>query len=669
MLFWNHAHAQKRTNNTMCTTTTIVLHVFPTQSGEAFVSVTGADVMHLDHIRADMLTHLESSAAITLPVSFFDLRRAQKHGRTPQPVTDRLFLLSLVRQRKSMTHLERIHVWPFPISSAESLGPIALPVTFRTEKNPLRRLCMLVGFGALSPTPLSPPPASGQNWTHAFVVSVPLLLLSSIPMPPHIPVVHVTWTAPPAATTIGSPPTLEPLSLPLASFPLLLRPPMQTEAVAAIKRCFSTPQNTYGEPHSTCVQLPCGAGKTVVGLAIAHWLLYHARVDGVLVLTHTRAISDMWERNLLEILCGGIAPERKRKISSLLPPAIRVMTLQSLTKKDQLDPSLFPLGTRWFALIDEVHHMPAASFRQCILHVLDPVRTPYRLGLTGTMERKDGYGPMVPMLLCSPPQRTPVYYIAPGAMNRRLRRLIVYNIVFPLQSHSIWDELEEEQDETAESTHAVSTSASASANAFSLRNGIHGSHAMRARWLMHACVLRDMLTKYAHAHVLVLTLTIAHVELLLRAFLPHRQRDEGGFRVLVDVAVGSGVKARMESILRELDTAPTSAEPVDEVEEPLPARRITVATVQTIGEGFNDTSIDCIVFADQAFHMIQNASRLRDPACGTIAYVSSVGLLGATGARARDLRILRQELYTGGIDEDAVYCNRIVSLTEDSERT
>jgi len=121
------------------------------------------------------------------------------------------------------------------------------------------------------------------------------------------------------------------------------------------------------------VVLPTGAGKTVVALKAIQEL-------GVttLVVVPTLVLVDQWRERMEEefgirvgVLGGG-----SRTVGMLT-----VSTYDSaLLRADQV-------GNRFHLLVfDEVHHLPAASYRSIGLNYI----APYRLGLTATLRREDG---------------------------------------------------------------------------------------------------------------------------------------------------------------------------------------------------------------------------------------------------------------------------------------
>jgi len=133
------------------------------------------------------------------------------------------------------------------------------------------------------------------------------------------------------------------------------------------------------------VVLPCGAGKTVVGIAAMHLLQ-----TNTLVLTTNTVAVRQWVREILdkthltEDQVGEYTGENKQ-----IRP-VTVATYQILThRKARLDAfthlDLFDKGGFGLIVYDEVHLLPAPVFRATA-----GIQARRRLGLTATLVREDG---------------------------------------------------------------------------------------------------------------------------------------------------------------------------------------------------------------------------------------------------------------------------------------
>jgi DNA excision repair protein ERCC-3 len=136
---------------------------------------------------------------------------------------------------------------------------------------------------------------------------------------------------------------------------------------------------------SGVIVLPCGAGKTVVGLTVMALLQ-----RSTLVLTTSIMAVKQWRRELLEKtdLMNDQIAEYTGECKDIAP--VTLATYQILThradKKDEF-PHFKIFDTRDWGLIiyDEVHLLPAPVFR-----VTAQIQARRRLGLTATLIREDG---------------------------------------------------------------------------------------------------------------------------------------------------------------------------------------------------------------------------------------------------------------------------------------
>lgn len=136
---------------------------------------------------------------------------------------------------------------------------------------------------------------------------------------------------------------------------------------------------------SGTIVLPCGAGKTVVGLAAM------ASVGAnTLVLTPNTVALRQWRRELLdktaltEDQVGEYSGESK-EIRPVTLTTYQILTYRKKKNEDFLHFDLFSKGDWGLIVYDEVHLLPAPVFRATA-----EIQARRRLGLTATLVREDG---------------------------------------------------------------------------------------------------------------------------------------------------------------------------------------------------------------------------------------------------------------------------------------
>jgi DNA excision repair protein ERCC-3 len=138
------------------------------------------------------------------------------------------------------------------------------------------------------------------------------------------------------------------------------------------------------------VVLPCGSGKTIVGLAAIA-----GQACETLIVTSNAASLAQWRQEIEA--CTTVAPEAIGEYSSQAKEIrpITLTTYQMLTHRPKRDagfPHLDLFERREWGLViyDEVHLLPAPVFRATAR-----IQARRRLGLTATLIREDGAEPLV----------------------------------------------------------------------------------------------------------------------------------------------------------------------------------------------------------------------------------------------------------------------------------
>lgn len=126
------------------------------------------------------------------------------------------------------------------------------------------------------------------------------------------------------------------------------------------------------------LDIPCGFGKTVMALKIITLLKLKT-----LVIVHKEFLLDQWIEKILEFIPEAKIGKIQGQIIDIDGKDICIGMLQSLSMKEYPDDTFDSFG---FTIIDECHHLSAEIF----VRALQKIVTPYILGLSATMERKDG---------------------------------------------------------------------------------------------------------------------------------------------------------------------------------------------------------------------------------------------------------------------------------------
>jgi len=131
-------------------------------------------------------------------------------------------------------------------------------------------------------------------------------------------------------------------------------------------------------------------GKTV----LAAWMIA-ARGVSTLILVHRQQLMEQWVERLSEFLefpqksIGRLGGGRRK-----LRGQIDVALIQSMVRKDVVDDRIADYG---HLIIDECHHLSAQSFERAVSRA----KAKYVLGLSATVQRKDGHHPII-FMQCGP---------------------------------------------------------------------------------------------------------------------------------------------------------------------------------------------------------------------------------------------------------------------------
>ena len=126
------------------------------------------------------------------------------------------------------------------------------------------------------------------------------------------------------------------------------------------------------------LELPCGFGKTSLSLYIASQLK-----KKTLVIVHKEFLMNQWIERIQQFMPSARIGKIQGQVIDIENKDIVLGMLQSLSMKDY-PASLF--DSFGFTIIDEVHHISSEVFSNILFKLV----TKYMVGLSATMNRKDG---------------------------------------------------------------------------------------------------------------------------------------------------------------------------------------------------------------------------------------------------------------------------------------
>ena len=125
------------------------------------------------------------------------------------------------------------------------------------------------------------------------------------------------------------------------------------------------------------LEVPCGRGKTVIGLKIISQLKRKC-----LIIVHKEFLLRQWIERIKQFLPSARVGKIQGEILDIQDKDIVIGMLQSLSMKEYPNSIFESFG---LTIVDEVHHIGAEVFSRALFKIV----TPYMLGLSATMDRKD----------------------------------------------------------------------------------------------------------------------------------------------------------------------------------------------------------------------------------------------------------------------------------------
>ena len=125
------------------------------------------------------------------------------------------------------------------------------------------------------------------------------------------------------------------------------------------------------------LQVPCGAGKTVMALKIISNLK-----KKTLIIVHKEFLMNQWIERIAEFLPGASVGKIQGQVFDIEGKDIVIGMVQTLYDKEFHPDAFAQFG---LTIIDEVHRIGSEQFSRTLFKTI----TPYMLGISATVERKD----------------------------------------------------------------------------------------------------------------------------------------------------------------------------------------------------------------------------------------------------------------------------------------
>ena len=160
---------------------------------------------------------------------------------------------------------------------------------------------------------------------------------------------------------------------------------------------------------SGLLELPCGFGKTILSLKIVSDLAVKT-----IIVVHKEFLLEQWVERIAEFLPTARVGRIQGTVVDVADKDIVIAMLQSLSMKEYESSTFDGFG---LTIIDETHHIAAEVFCQALFKVV----TKHMLGLSATMERKDGLSKVFKLFLGE---------IVYSAEREKVDNVVVHKVVF-----------------------------------------------------------------------------------------------------------------------------------------------------------------------------------------------------------------------------------------------
>jgi len=135
------------------------------------------------------------------------------------------------------------------------------------------------------------------------------------------------------------------------------------------------------------LEIPCGRGKTVIALKIISTL-----AKKTLVIVHKEFLMNQWIERITQFLPSAKVGKIQGQLIDIAGKDIVIGMLQSLSMKEYPEETFHSFG---LTIVDECHHISSEVFCRSLQKII----TRCTLGLSATMQRKDGLTKVFKMFL------------------------------------------------------------------------------------------------------------------------------------------------------------------------------------------------------------------------------------------------------------------------------
>ena len=135
--------------------------------------------------------------------------------------------------------------------------------------------------------------------------------------------------------------------------------------------------NTHGQGSGGILQVPCGRGKTIMALKLVSLLK-----KKTLILVHKEFLMNQWIERINEFLPTATIGKIQANVCDYHDKDIVIGMIQTMYNKTFPQEVYSQFG---LTVIDEVHRIGSEEFSKTLLKTI----TPYMLGISATVERKD----------------------------------------------------------------------------------------------------------------------------------------------------------------------------------------------------------------------------------------------------------------------------------------